>query len=414
MKAIQFKKVTTVMALIMSLGFSTIIHAEDIVIPVISKPAALQEGIQRDLTPAQIEELLPWAKDSKVFLNDILESLQNISSADKVDRMIEGIKQVVGESSPKNSELLMRYTLNRALVLNEILSKEMGQEVVGTIDVKIRILTSSIKMAIKNYDSDMNTIQKKASMPFAAYGVEYFIFLYELNKSVFDASAQFNIHRTALEWLQWDLYRDLNNTGYAAAIVKINNNLKLLPVSSTSDAQAISFIRQMKQLTSTMSFSPVRNSNVHNNINVSTNGSSSDLLSTRNFKKCYELKYRSLTSVASMDYCTKEIKKTGFDFTNEQFLSCYSYAYKTKGSSHSVDKCVAEVKDGYFDYNNKSFEKCYELKYRSWSSIDSADFCMATVRETGFDFTEPGFLSCYSLAYASLSSTKAIDKCMEY
>ena len=414
MKAIQLKKVTTTMALIMSLGFSTVIHAEDIVIPVISKPVALQEGIQRDLTAAQIEELLPWAKDSKVFLNDILESLQNISSADKVDRMIEGIKQVVGESSPKNSELLMRYTLNRALVLNEILTKEMGQEVVGTIDVKIRILTSSIKMAIKNYDSDMNTLQKKASMPFAAYGVEYFTFLYELNKSVFDASAQFNIHRTALEWLQWDLYRDLNNTGYAAAIVKINNNLKLLPVSSTSDAQAISFIRQMKQLTSGMSFSPVRNSNAHNNTNVNTNGSSSELLSTLSFKKCYELKFRSLSSVDSMDYCTNEIRETGFDFTNGQFLSCYYYASKSKNSSKSVDKCVAEVKEGYFDYNNKSFKKCYELKFKSLSSDEAADFCMATAREDEFDFLNENFLSCYSLATLSLSSTKAVDKCMEY
>ncbi len=239
----------TAIFLLATISFATMTKADDaVVIPVISKPAILDEGTQRDLTAAQIAELLPWAKDSKIFLNDLLESIQGLPNADKLDRLVEGIEQVVGESAPKNSELLMRYALNRGLAINGILEKEMDADAVGTIDAKIRVLRSSINMAIKYYDTDMATLSKKTPAPFITFGIDYFNFLNELNKSIFDASAQYAIERTSLEWLQWDLYRDLNNTQFAPQIVKINNSLKIYPTKKLTDAQSIAYIRQMKNL----------------------------------------------------------------------------------------------------------------------------------------------------------------------
>jgi hypothetical protein len=82
-------------------------------------------------------------------------------------------------------------------------------------------------MAIAYYDTDMANLKTPAKQSsFITFGMEYFAFLTELNKSIFDASAQYLIERTALEWFQWDLYRDLNNKMYAPQIVKINNSLK--------------------------------------------------------------------------------------------------------------------------------------------------------------------------------------------
>lgn len=266
-------KLTTLLIL-STMSFATIVKADQIIIPVISKPAVLQEGTQRELTAAQIAELLPWAKDSKVFLKDLLESTQGLSSTDKLDRLVEGMKTVVGESAPKNTELLMRYAINRGLVLNEILAKESSVETVGSIDAKVRVLVSSINMAIKYYDTDMATLSKKSPAPFVTFGMDYFNFLTELNKSIFDATAQYSIQRTSLEWLQWDLYRDLNNTGYAAQIVKINNSLKVYPAKVTSDKQAISFIRQMKGLTSQLDINDKNlrknNSVTESNLDVTT------------------------------------------------------------------------------------------------------------------------------------------------
>ena len=225
-----------------------VLHAQEMTLPVIAKPAILEEGTQRNLTPAQIAELLPWAKDSKIFLNDLLENTQGLSTHDQIERLTDGIANAVGESAPKNSELLMRYALNRALVLNEILAKEMDADAVGSADIKLRVLKASIKMSLKYYDTDMMILSKKAVAPYVVFGLDYYEFLNELNKSIFDASAQYSIQRTSLEWLQWDMYRDLNNTRYASQIVKINNGLKTFPTRKLSDAQSISYIRQMKAL----------------------------------------------------------------------------------------------------------------------------------------------------------------------
>ena len=101
-------------------------------------------------------------------------------------------------------------------------------------------------MGIKYYDADMNTLTKQTAAPFAEFAIDYHIFLTELNKSIFDATAQYHIQRIALEWLQWDLYRDLNNTSYASQIVKINNALKIYPAAIKSDKSAIATIKQMK------------------------------------------------------------------------------------------------------------------------------------------------------------------------
>lgn len=240
------KQLTTLMIVATMIGST--LKAEEIALPKIEAPQALQEGTQRTLSQAQIAELLPWAKDSKIFLNDLLENTQGLSTLDQIERLTDGIANAVGESGPKNSELLMRYSLNRALVLNSILEKEMSADAVGTADVKLRVLKASIKMALKYYDTDMAMLSKKSVAPYIVFGLDYFEFLNELNKSIFDASAQYSIQRTSLEWLQWDMYRDLNNTAYAPQIVKINNGLKTFPTRKLTDAQSISYIRQMKGL----------------------------------------------------------------------------------------------------------------------------------------------------------------------
>jgi hypothetical protein len=238
-----------ILSLIASISFPLKSFAEEVSLPEVKKPLILNEGIQTTLTAEQIAELMPWAKDTKFFLVDLLDNIGPLSTDDKIEKLISGIQDAVGESAPKNSELLMRYILNRALVIKDLITKEADPEAVGTKDVLIRTLVSSVKMAIQYYDIDMSALTtQKSNSSFVSFGMEYFNFLTELNKSIFDASAQYLIERTALEWYQWDLYRDLNNKMYAPQIVKINNSLKTFSTKKISDAQAISSIRQMKKI----------------------------------------------------------------------------------------------------------------------------------------------------------------------
>lgn len=241
------------MLIIGSSLLGTLASAEELILPTISSPSFLDEGTQRELSMAQIAELLPWAKDSKMFLVDLIDNAQSLPMEQRLERLLEGVEQVVKESQSKKSELVMRYSLNRSLVLYKILDQEMDSQVVGSIDIKVRVLMQSIKLAISYYDTDVLNLSKKTTLPFAQFGLEYFGFLHELNKSIFDASAQYNIQRTALEFLQWDLYRDLNNISYAPQIIKINNALKIFPQKKMSDAYSINYIRQMKKVVEQLS-----------------------------------------------------------------------------------------------------------------------------------------------------------------
>ncbi len=110
------------------------------------------------------------------------------------------------------------------------------------------MLLKSIRFALKYYDVDLAFLTKKTALPFTSFGKEYFFFLHEMNKSIFDASAQYMVQRLSLEFLQWDLYRDVNNTSNAPQIIKINNALKMYPKKITSDRSALSYIQQMKKL----------------------------------------------------------------------------------------------------------------------------------------------------------------------
>ncbi len=237
------------LVLLSSFCMPNTILAQELNLPTIIKPSVLEEGTERILTQSQVDELLPWAKNSKNFLEDLVENVQAFPMADKVERLLDGIRSVVSDSGSKNSELFMRYILNRSLVINEILSTEIEADAVGSNDIKARSLILSINMAIKFYEKDLEKLQNsKVVSPYASFGKEYFSFLKELNKSVFDASAQYNLERISLEWLQWDLYRDLNNTAYASQIVKINNSLKIFPTTKLKDSQYINYVRQIRKI----------------------------------------------------------------------------------------------------------------------------------------------------------------------
>lgn len=389
MKAINY---FTTLLLVSSIGLNPLVKADDILIPVVSKPAVLQEGTQRELTAAQISELLPWAKDSKLFLIDLVESISGLSTEDKIDRLVSGIQTVVSESSPKNSELLMRYTLNRGLVLNETLTNEMNKDNVGTQDTKLRVLTLSIHMAINYYDTDVASLSKKTFAPIAKFGLEYFNFLNEINKSIFDASAQYQIQRIALEWFQWDLYRDLNNTGYAPQIVKINNTLKIYPSKKINDKEALNTIRQMKKIISTLNMDDIQK-----NIKITIVAKNSD----SNLLKCMELKDVSLDSQPELEECGRFIKIDKADFANANYMKCYNYSSSYLSKQAAVINCVSKSK--HYDFSNKNFAKCIEFKLPAPHVSDGIvediiENCGNYAKNySKVDFTSKNFLKCHEM-----------------
>ena len=237
-----------------------ILKATEFSLDLSQQEIAQLEGTERHLSLEQLNELRPWAENSQILLKDLLNTIKSLSKAEKESELLGVVKDVVLASAPKNTELLMRYVLNRGVIVYKMLRVETNGSIVGSRNARIRILEQSVHKALHYYQSDLRFLQGGSEsvepIPFAQFGVEYFQFLLELSKSVFDASAQYEMTKMSLEFLQWDLYRDLDQKVYAPQILKINNKLKEIdnalkssPVTNLSrDQQLIDQIKNMKKL----------------------------------------------------------------------------------------------------------------------------------------------------------------------
>lgn len=406
MKTVNLKSIAMAFALVSTMGLASLVCAEDIALPIISRPAILDEGTQKDLTADQIAELLPWANNSKKKLEELKENIQNLSAVEKVDALVEGIKTIVNESSVKNAELLMKYSLNRSLVINKILTKELNPQDIGTSDVKLRALKLSIEMALVYYSIDVENLNSKTKTQFAKFGIQYFDFLNEVNKSIFNASAQYKIQRTALEWLQWDLYRDLNNTKYAPQIVKINSNLKDLPNKKLSDVESIALIRKIKKFNALI------------DLTMSSNLEASKGVEPNNLLSCVKLKRDTLGTSRALDECSSEIKKSGFDYDAFHFQACIEKIGKVLNSSDASDECLKlSTVVPKFDYQPFEYRMCYSLvsdNEKKDAVIQVRECAKMMTVNTRIDFYNSDYMTCYFVYTRDYSPSEASQKCVDY
>ena len=231
-------KIRKVLIFLFTINFSFLSFGTDKVLEEIpldfldNQRMAQLEGVERILSPDQIKEILPWAENSQIYLEELLDEVQGLSKSEKESQLLFGIKSTILSSKPKNTELLMRYVLSRGIRLHEMLLKETNKKVAGSQDTRIRILEQSAYKALHYYESDLHLLQGKGgiseTISFAYFGKEYAQFILEIAKSVFDASAEYGMIKLSLEFLQWDLYRDLERKVYAPQIRKIYTTLNSL------------------------------------------------------------------------------------------------------------------------------------------------------------------------------------------
>ncbi|MEI8348213.1 MAG: hypothetical protein WCG27_12150, partial [Pseudomonadota bacterium] len=220
-------------------------------------PGAFEEGVQSNLDPKQLQELIPWAENTLSFLDDLLRQTNNMKKRMKVQQLFNGIQNGVLSSLPKHTELLMRYILNRGLFVYDIVDKTMRTDDVHTLRIKIRILEQSILMAKKYFQSDLAFLKANPlnfrPLDYVQFGKDYSNFLANLNKSVFSAAAQYKIELANLGWLMFDLNRDQDKTKYSRQILKIYFSIQgpratYSQTPPANDQESLELIRQMKTL----------------------------------------------------------------------------------------------------------------------------------------------------------------------
>lgn len=209
----------------------------------------LEERIEMQLTDEFVDSIRPFARNLGRRLDSLLERASELTNFEAEEYLVKALNQLVYESDIKIDEMLSREVLERAILIHRVLEAETESSDFGVIDMRIRLLTRAIEMAKSKYsEQDINFLDNKSEISYAAFGKEYIVYLSELNKSVFDASAQYQLQKLALQFYQYDLARDVNYESHATDIVEIHDSLPAYPDSSENDRSSIRHIRSLRSL----------------------------------------------------------------------------------------------------------------------------------------------------------------------
>lgn len=229
--------ITSFRSLVVGVGIATLGIAAGFAqtqsLPQVKAPSLVEEGIATKLTSDQMKELLPWATNSRAQLINLLNKVKNDSPERAVPTLIKNIEQIVAASSPSNNELLMRYALNRALKIVDLMEAQYSRDALLNIEMRARVLRRSAEMAVKYSDYDTKYVQggslEPAKVPYVEFGLEYAQLLMGLNASVVNVRVQFTLGKLGIGFLQWDLYRKAETqVEHSAAIWTLYNELERL------------------------------------------------------------------------------------------------------------------------------------------------------------------------------------------
>lgn len=425
-------------------------------LPVISPPAGFEEGTQTSLSGAQISELLPWAQNSESALRDLKETVLPLSPEAAKAAYLKGLQDVVLASAPKQTELLMRYVLYRALKIQKEIDTSAHD-----LTQELRVLSLSVDLAVRYYQSDIaflnGRVEKREAMvnpDYAEFGLRYAAFLMAVDDSLLNASAQYNVAVMAMGLLQWDLYRDVNKMAYAPAIIKIQNMLKTLPenipTASGRDVEAVRALRavkmiyrsvlaqlnaQRKQLepetvltkegevvvptrpTPPAKPSVGRKPGPHGPAGRSATTGRAELLygDSGIMKKCLPFYNATYTTEDAANRCI-EVIQSGFDsFDDPVFKECHLKMNNTYTSAKAADSCVVYSQQGKLAYFKQDyFCACYKYLNNSLTAADAIIKCV-DYADQKFDFFEDtSFKKCVELENRTLTSYDSVKQCIHY
>lgn len=228
-----------------------------------TRPATYDEGTESITDFPVSSDDREWAQNTLLSIQDLKENIKRMSVPRQKEALLSGIEAMIPASAPKRTETLLRVTLNRALAINDIIEREaiepgrlLGKKVAaGTIDQQVRILKKSLELAEKYYQSDILYLNEKIAkkdqnltkLEWAKFGRDYSEMLVKVSNSLFDASAQFEVMKKAVDWYAVSLKNDKYQYAYAPVISKIATALTTLNrIQITSDAQAIMQIRELR------------------------------------------------------------------------------------------------------------------------------------------------------------------------
>jgi hypothetical protein len=215
------------------------------------KPA--RDGTQIALNAEDIADLKQWIETAKHELSILEDNLRRGTLEERRAKIAREFENIVSRSGKKENELLMRYTLNRALEVDELVgaSPEPSelQSLVGFLD-------STIQLAKGYYTDDQKYLeaigrsespQLQTSM--VTFGYQYSQLIFAFSRTFLRPALEYKMTYAALGWLANDLNssRNLKRVVYSEEILRVSYIQKEFPEEPAGDDQKIlNEIRKLK------------------------------------------------------------------------------------------------------------------------------------------------------------------------
>lgn len=203
-----------------------------------------------ELSEGLIADLRPFTDGLKRKLDRVLNTAADLDSLSAEEYLITSLRQILSKENKKYHELLALEVLERAILLHQVMMKETAQSDVHQAQVRIRLLTRAIDLVREKYfkqdQSFLNNERKDIQN--AKFATDYFQYLTNLNKSIFDSSAQYRIEKLSLQFLAYDLARDEYYQSYANTIVEVNDSLIGFSSKYSNDQRYLEGLRSLRKI----------------------------------------------------------------------------------------------------------------------------------------------------------------------
>ncbi len=193
------------------------------------------EGTKIDLSEEDVAALRQWVDTAKYGLDKIPDTIRYIkNSNEKRATLVREFKKIVKDSGNKENEMLMRYVLNRASVVNDMVGPNPSNLV---LDSLLSFLLKSRELAVEFYVDDVKFLEALHGgslnsenielKPMAYFAQVYASEVFLLAKTFLNPQLEYSFSRAALGWLGNDLNspRNLERALFSGDILQIKELL---------------------------------------------------------------------------------------------------------------------------------------------------------------------------------------------
>ncbi len=187
-----------------------------------------REGTQVVLSPEEVRDLRQWVENAKVELEALEDDTRRGNLEDRRRKIVREFEAIVSRSAKKENELLMRYALNRALEIDELVGSTPAP---SELQSMVAFLDATMRLAKGFYADDQKYLEAigrnetfQLQKPMTVFAYEYTEMILSFSRTFLRPEREYVVTYYALGWLGNDLNssRNLDRIRYAEVITRIS------------------------------------------------------------------------------------------------------------------------------------------------------------------------------------------------